>query len=112
MFLAVNWGNALIITLFGFAQVFLVLMLLIMLLWLFGKLMTQKKPAQQPAAASTTATDQHALTTQEAVAVAMALHLLFEEAHDKESDVLTIRPEEHHYSPWSSKIYGINNLHN
>jgi len=40
-------------------------------------------------------------------AIGMALHLYFEEAHDKEETVLTIDKISKTYSPWSSKIYGL-----
>lgn len=43
------------------------------------------------------------------VAIAMALHLYFDEVHDNESNVITIKRIERRYSPWSSKIYGTNN---
>jgi hypothetical protein len=43
------------------------------------------------------------------VAIAMALHLFIDEVHDNESNVITIKRIERRYSPWSSKIYGINN---
>jgi len=39
----------------------------------------------------------------------MALHLFYDEVHDDESNVITIKRIERRYSPWSSKIYGINN---
>jgi Na+-transporting methylmalonyl-CoA/oxaloacetate decarboxylase gamma subunit len=40
-------------------------------------------------------------------AIAMALHLYFQELHDEESAILTINRASKIYSPWSSKIYGI-----
>ena len=40
-------------------------------------------------------------------AIAMALHLYFNETHDKEETVLTIEKISRTYSPWSSKIYGL-----
>jgi hypothetical protein len=43
------------------------------------------------------------------IAIAMALHLFLDEVHDNESNVITIKRIERRYSPWSSKIYGINN---
>ena len=43
------------------------------------------------------------------VAIAMALHLYYDEVHDDESTVITIKRIERRYSPWISKIYGINN---
>jgi hypothetical protein len=40
-------------------------------------------------------------------AIALALHLHFDEAHDFESTVLTIEKVQKRYSPWSSKIYSM-----
>jgi phosphate starvation-inducible protein PhoH len=40
-------------------------------------------------------------------AIAMALHLYFQELHDEESAILTINRASKIYSPWSSKIYGL-----
>lgn len=40
-------------------------------------------------------------------AIAMALHLYFQEIHDEESAILTINRASKIYSPWSSKIYGL-----
>lgn len=44
-----------------------------------------------------------------AAAIAMALYLSTE-VHDYESDEVTIKRIERRYSPWSSKIYGMNGL--
>ena len=49
------------------------------------------------------------IPTPDIVAIAMALHLYLEDVHDDESNVITIKRIEKRYSPWSSKIYGINN---
>ncbi|MCK5742087.1 MAG: OadG family protein [Chlorobi bacterium] len=40
-------------------------------------------------------------------AIAMALYFHFEEAHDIEDTVLTIRKRTGSYTPWSQKIYNI-----
>ncbi len=40
-------------------------------------------------------------------AIALALYLYLEEAHDSESNVITIERVSRRYSPWSSKIYGL-----
>jgi hypothetical protein len=45
-------------------------------------------------------------------AISMALYLYFEELHDEESDVVTIKKVSKRYSPWSSKIYGLNQYFN
>lgn len=47
----------------------------------------------------------------ELVAAFIALHLYTsEDIHDEESNVLTIERIQRRYSPWSSKIYSMNNL--
>ncbi|NLE36230.1 MAG: OadG family protein [Bacteroidales bacterium] len=43
-------------------------------------------------------------------AIAMALYSYFNELHDIESGVITIKRVSRHYSPWSSKLYNMNNL--
>ena len=40
-------------------------------------------------------------------AISMALYLYYNELHDKESNILTIKRVSKVYSPWSSKIYGV-----
>jgi hypothetical protein len=44
------------------------------------------------------------------VAVAMALYLYFNETHDVESDIITVKRVSKTYSPWSSKLYSMRNL--
>jgi hypothetical protein len=43
-------------------------------------------------------------------AIATALYLYFDEQHDVESNIITIRKVSRTYSPWSSKIHGMKNL--
>ncbi len=52
--------------------------------------------------------DKEALTGAENAAIALALHLYFSELHDEEQTVMTIKKISKTYSPWSSKIYGMN----
>ena len=47
------------------------------------------------------------ITGPEAAAIAMAIHQYFEEQHDEESNVITIKKVSRRYSPWSSKLYGM-----
>ena len=42
-------------------------------------------------------------------AISLALHLYFNELHDEESNVVTIKQVRKAYSPWSSKIYSVTN---
>ena len=63
--------------------------------------LTAKKESIQPAEAVKDANIN--------VAIAMGLHMYFNELHDSESNVITIRNAQKQYSPWSSKIYGVMN---
>jgi Na+-transporting methylmalonyl-CoA/oxaloacetate decarboxylase gamma subunit len=49
------------------------------------------------------------ISGEENAAIAMALFMYMNEQHDEESGVITIKNIERRYSPWSSKIYGLNN---
>jgi sodium pump decarboxylase gamma subunit len=109
MFLAINWGNAIIVTFFGFAIVLVVLILLTYIMELFGKMMSTKKKVQSVNTSSVEIkSTEGPLTVAESAAVAMAIYQ-YCNAHDEESLVLTLNKPEHP-SPWSSKIYGINNI--
>lgn len=44
-------------------------------------------------------------------AISMALYLHFNEIHDEESDVITIKRISRQYTPWSSKIYSTNSFY-
>lgn len=116
--LAINWGNALIITFLGFAIVFVILVLLIFIISLFGKIMAPKANVKKTLFANagnkdeTTATHTESrehITALDSAAIATALHLYFDDPHDEESGVITIKTVERRYSPWNSKIYGLNN---
>ncbi len=42
-------------------------------------------------------------------AISAALHLYFNDQHDEESNIVTIKKVQKSYSPWSSKIYSVTN---
>ena len=44
------------------------------------------------------------------VAISMSLYLYLNDRHDVESDIITIKHLQHNYSPWNSRIYGLNNI--
>lgn len=50
------------------------------------------------------------ISGQTSAAISMALHLYFSELHDHEDMSMTIKKVSKRYSPWSSKIYGLNNV--
>lgn len=96
--------------------VFSALILLYLFFRTIGKTMnraTQKKEQKTAAPAAATAKTASASTDQligeEIAAIAIALRRYEEDLHDIESHVLTINRVARVYSPWSSKIYGLNN---
>jgi hypothetical protein len=56
------------------------------------------------------ASNKEKVTGETAAAIALAMHQLNEEVHDIENAVLTFGKAGRVYSPWSSKIYGLNQL--
>ena len=113
--LAVNWTNAWIITFIGFGLVVVLLILLVFVLMGFGAIMVRanapkKETNLKPVAVVPTpnATEPVEITGEELAAIAMAIQLSKESAHDNESKVLTIVSDPN--SAWSSKTFGINNL--
>ena len=98
--LAINWGNALLITGVGFGLVFTVLVLLIFIVKSFGLIFVQKPKAQ--AAVAAPAATAEATDETDMAAIAYVLHTFYNQ-HDEESDVLTIRHDDVAYSPWNQK---------
>jgi hypothetical protein len=45
------------------------------------------------------------ISANEIAAISMALHLFFEDVHDKESNVITIKQLKRRFSPWNSKNF-------
>ncbi|MBR6544720.1 MAG: hypothetical protein IKT66_04825 [Alistipes sp.] len=93
MILATNWGNAALMALVSILLVFVVLVLLIGVLKLFGVIFAKKETATTAAAASS-----DEITDEEVAAIAVAVNLFFNR-HDEESDVLTFR-QNHDVSAW------------
>jgi len=93
----------------GMLVVFLVL--LILFLFIFNlKAISEFFSGTSKSASATVDTPKQSkeLTGQENAAISMAIYLYLEEQHDFESGVLTIKSVKKAYSPWSSKIYGMN----
>jgi len=112
--LLVNWANTMIITVVGFGIVFSILTILIFVIKLFGHIMAPRakniqKAPHHPAADKTSERGDH-IPALDSAAIATALFMFMDDAHDKESYLLKIRKVTRTYSPWNSKIYGLNHL--
>ena len=101
----------------GFCMVILLLVVLIFILKLLGIVVSSAvkapKAAAPKAAVSAPATAAASQASSEAdddlAAIAMALHLYFNGVHDVEPTEIHIKRVER--SGWTSKLYGMNNLH-
>ena len=51
--------------------------------------------------------DDYVIEGNATAAISLALHLYFNELHDEESNIVTIKKVRKAYSPWSSKIYTV-----
>lgn len=116
--LVIDWANALNVFGFSFTMVFVLLVMIVLVLNVFSRIVAPKvkvakKTVIQNADSTTTTKTEFVedhLTANDSAAIAMALHLYYSDVHDIESEIITIKTVERRYSPWSSKIYGLNNL--
>jgi len=107
---SMTWGDMLVASVIGMVIVFVALTLLVFAFSLTGKLSvsnSKKRMKKQGIAKHEVASLDVSAT--EIAAISMALHLYFDDEHDKESNIITIKRIERRYSPWNSKIYGLNN---
>jgi len=105
--------DELVIALVGYATVFLALVTLYGLFSLLPKLIYMNFKRYKLKRGENVKEHQEMLISgDETAAIAMALHLVFDEMHDEESGVLTIKNIAKTYSPWSSKIYAVRNQFN
>lgn len=99
-----GWSEMLWATLISICLVFVVLVLLVWIMKLFGGIFTRRQAAVQSSAT------QGQLHEEEIAAITTALKLYKSDLHDRESEVLTILSIKRAYSPWSSKIHGLTQM--
>jgi len=83
----------------------LTLILLIVILIVIGKSLEAKK--EKKALEKMNEQNLEAISGAEGAAIAMALNLYYANVYEDESNTLTIKHISSRYSPWNSKIYGI-----
>jgi len=95
-------------TVIGYVIVFIALLLLYIVFFNLTKLIQLKSKRALKKEGITDKDKQDISVSGEVnAAIAMALHLYFQELHDEETAILTINRASKIYSPWSSKIYGL-----
>lgn len=68
----------------------------------------RNKMSKRKGIATTAAASEETISGEVNAAIVMALYYYKNELHDIENTVLTIKKVSRTYSPWSSKIYGMN----
>ncbi len=102
-------GDGIFISIIGYIVVFLSLMLLYLFFANISKflMMRQKLRLKKSGVKSELSNEELSMSGEINAAIGLALYLHFEEVHDFENTVLTIKKVQKTYSPWSSKIYGL-----
>jgi len=102
-----------IVTLLGWGIVFVALVILVIIFTNVPRIhvyFTQRKLRKQGKLDQNESISvKNSVSGEENAAIAMALYLYLNERHDEESGIITIKRIERRYSPWSSKIYNLNN---
>ncbi|MCC8359443.1 OadG family protein [Salinimicrobium sediminilitoris] len=112
----VDWSQIWIITGVGYTVVFFALLMLMFLFKSMPRVLNlglskKIREVREKAAARRNgdAKEEKYISGEVSAAIGLALTLYFKEQHDEESGIITIKRVARTYSPWSSKIYGVNN---
>ncbi|MGD8781249.1 MAG: OadG family protein [Ignavibacteria bacterium] len=104
-------GNSLLITVVGYVVVFAALLLLFIIIANLKNFLMFKQRKKLKRVGHRAAEEKDlSIPGDINAAIAIALHLHFEELHDIESTTLTIKKVQRPYSPWSSKLYGLREI--
>lgn len=101
-------GFSIFLSIIGYVVVFIALTLLYYCFRLipFFLQLKRKKKISEPGSGTILPIDED-ISGEVNAAIAMSLYLYFNEVHDNESNVITIKRISKTYSPWSSKIYNM-----
>jgi len=106
---AIDWPRVWVITVIGYSVVFFALVSLIFMFKIVAKIInsqTQKRLKKAGVEMDLSEKTEKYISGEVNAAIGMALILYFNEQHDEESNIITIKRVARTYSPWSSKIYG------
>ena len=108
----VNWSQIWVITAVGYSVVFSALILLIFVFKFVPKVLKmqmKRRLKKEGKYVEESGGEEEFIPGEVNAAIGTALGLYFSDLHDDESKIITIKRVERRYSPWSSKIYNINN---
>lgn len=101
-------NDGILISVVGYVIVFAALLLLSIIITKFQKILQIKQRKKLKSVGHRAAdADDLTISGEVSAAISTALYLHFQEKHDLENTVLTIKRVQRTYSPWSSKLYGL-----
>lgn len=101
-------NDGVLISVVGYIVVFTSLVLLAIIISNFQKVLQSKQRKKLKSVGHRAAdADDLSFSGEVSAAISTALYLHYEEKHDFENTVLTIKKVQRTYSPWSSKLYGL-----
>jgi len=104
-----TWSDMLLNSAVGIIVVFIALIILVLLFDLL-QIVIMRGTKKRMVKAGKKEEEIIDIAANDIAAISMALHLYLSDIHDEESNIITIKQIERRYSPWNSKIYGLNNL--
>lgn len=109
---SIDWSiitDGAVLAVVGMFVVFAALLFLYLFLSLLSRIINRQKKEElvKRGSGEEEAAKALQMSGETSAAIAMALHLYFEDIHDQENTTLTIKRLSKTYSPWSSKIYSV-----
>ena len=101
-------SDEIVVTVLGYGIVFLALLILYLFFANLTKLIISiKKNKLKFSGKETTGKDDSTISGEVVAAISTAISLHFQEAHDIENTIITIKKVQSAYSPWNSKLHGL-----
>ncbi len=101
-------SDEIIITVLGYGIVFLALLILYLFFANLTRLIVNvRKNKLKLSGKNISEKDDSTISGEVAAAISTAICLHFQEAHDIESTIITIKKVQSAYSPWNSKLHGL-----
>ena len=96
-----------VLTVLGYGIVFLALLILYLFFSNLTKLIGSSRRKKLSKSGKEVTASDDTISGEVAAAISTALTLHFQESHDIENTIITIKKMQSTYSPWNSKLYGL-----
>ena len=107
--------NSIVIAILGYSIVFIALVLLYMVFYYMPKILNKsekQKIMREQKISAEEAEKAMNISVEVNAAIGMGIFMYYNEYHDEDNNILTIKRVSKVYSPWSSKIYSVRNAFN